>query len=355
MKKDSLQRSVFCTYPIPEDMIDKSPEDVCQWFCEQWHQEKATRQAMASYCVSAKGHHHVHAVFSADQPFRWSAVLKAVPVLGDVQATRGTKEQAIAYIRKEGDYAEKGEQVLCEKSLGGEIQSNQGRRSDLDTADEMIKGGLTPGQIYELFPRMRRYEKYIRSMYFDKRKKETPRYRDVKVVYHIGDPGSGKTRVYNDLCEKYGDDSVYLLNDYDHGFDMYFGEKYLCLDEFRGGFRYAFLLQILDKYKMQIPCRYQNSFMLWNEVHIFTVIPPELIYKNMVQENRDIDVYAQLARRINEIVYHWNEGTYDDPILHEYVMPFKMYRDYNDLKQRALGDKDGFVKVPDNEPSFGDI
>lgn len=41
--------------------------------------------------------------------FRWSAVKKAIPVNGDIQATRGTKEQALAHIRKEGEYAEKGE------------------------------------------------------------------------------------------------------------------------------------------------------------------------------------------------------------------------------------------------------
>lgn len=110
------------------------------------------------------------------------------------------------------------------------------------------------------------------------------------------------------LIELYGEDEVYLVTDYDNGgLDKYNGEKILFLDEFRGQIKYSTLLCMLQGYKQQFHARYSNIIGLWDEVHISTVMPPEKVYQNMVQENQSIDTLSQLFRRIDSIIYHWKD------------------------------------------------
>ena len=96
-------------------------------------------------------------------------------------------------------------------------------------------------------------------------------------------------------------ESVYLMNDYSGGgLDLYQGEKILFMDEFRGQVRYSTLLNMLDGYRTQVHCRYNNVYALWTEVHITSVLPPEMVYNRMVTENKEVDTIQQLLRRLNE-------------------------------------------------------
>ena len=70
----------------------------------------------------------------------------------------------------------------------------------------------------------RAYETLIRKAFFAKRSKETPIKRDVRVFWHVGESGTGKSYTYVNLCQQFGEDNVYLLTDYDiGGFDLYCG------------------------------------------------------------------------------------------------------------------------------------
>lgn len=337
--KDSTQRSVFCQFPVKEeDFGEMSEQDICQWFCENWVQGKETRQAICCYCISANGYKHVHTVFSADTYFRWSAVKKAIPINGDIQATRGSKEQALAYIRKEGEYEEKGETVVCEYSIG-EVKSNQGKRNDLDKIGAYINEGLTPNEIMQLDISYRKHDKIIRDAYFAKRSAETPFLRDIVVEWHVGESGTGKTYYAQMLVDTEGEDNVYLVSDYENGgLDRYNGEPILFLDEFRGQIRYSTLLSMLQGYKQQFHARYTNIIGLWKRVIITSVLPPEQVYKNMVSENRDVDTIKQLYRRIAKIVYHYVENgeykTFEQTMLE--------YKDYDTMKSKIGKD---FVEV----------
>lgn len=344
--KDSTQRSVFCQFPVKEeDFGEMSEQDICQWFCENWVQGKETRQAICCYCISANGYKHVHTVFSADTYFRWSAVKKAIPINGDIQATRGSKEQALAYIRKEGEYEEKGETVVCEYSIG-EVKSNQGKRNDLDKIGAYINEGLTPNEIMQLDISYRKHDKIIRDAYFAKRSAETPFLRDIVVEWHVGESGTGKTYYAQMLVDTEGEDNVYLVSDYENGgLDRYNGEPILFLDEFRGQIRYSTLLSMLQGYKQQFHARYTNIIGLWKRVIITSVLPPEQVYKNMVSENRDVDTIKQLYRRIAKIVYHYVENgeykTFEQTMLE--------YKDYDTMKSKIGKD---FVEVSKEQEQY---
>lgn len=340
-KKDTTMRSAFCEFPVKkENHPDMTEEDICKWFCEQWVQGMQSRQAICVYCISENGYHHVHTVFSADTSFRWSAVKNAIPVNGDIQGTRGTKKQALAYIRKEGKYEEKGETVVCEYNIG-DIQDNQGMRSDLDKIGAYITEGLRPNEIMSINIKYRKHDKIIRDAYFAKCSADTPFLREMYVEWHCGESGSGKTYFIKDLIDAYGEEEIYFVSDYEAGgLDKYNGEKVLFLDEFRGQIRFNTLLSMLQGYKSQFHARYTNIVGLWTKVFITSPLPPEQVYKKMVSlDDRENDSMKQLFRRINKVVYHYKDGAE----YKTYEQDMKEYTSYKDLK--SLSGHDDFVEI----------
>lgn len=109
---------------------------------------------------------------------------------------------------------------------------------------------------------------------------------------------------------------------------------------------FELLLTITQGYRTQIHCRYANCYALWNEIHITSIFSPEDIYnKTVSREKQEKDTIKQLLRRIHEYTYHYVEnGEYK-----EFTIPASEYNGYDDLKQRVLGDKSGFITVWETE------
>lgn len=80
--------------------------------------------------------------------------------------------------------------------------------------------------------------------------------------------------------------------------------------------------------------------------------PPDEVYSLMVEDKKKArDKIDQLLRRLDVIVYHYKENEE----YKTYSIPASEYVDYEDLKQRALGDSEGFVAIEDmNDTPFGD-
>lgn len=324
-------RSWFCVLPNPADHgFSGTPDEIAEQMKERWIADNPQRTCAVAFCVSAEGLPHCHAVFEDTKTMRFTAVQKLFPGM-HIEVTKGNKEQAEDYINKRGKWQEKGESVIC-IVRNGDIKGYQGQRRDFDIIDDLIQQGKTPNEIMEISFSFRRYETMIKRAFFDKRMRETPILRDLKVSWHFGESGSGKTYQYVKLCEKHGSENVYLLNDYGKGgFDEYIGQHVLCMDEFRGQMPFSLLMNYLDGYRVQIPCRYANGYALWDEVHIFTVMPPEMVYRAMVEENRSVDTYEQLKRRIDFVVYHYREnGEYK-----AFELSMEKYTNYDDLRRLA--------------------
>ncbi len=331
-----ISRSWFAVLNNPADHgYPGTPAEVCQKLRDEWTANSGTRAGAWAYCVSAEGLHHVHMVLEDIVSMRFSKIRKNYAnASAHIEATRGSKEQAEDYINKRGKFEEKGEQVLYLCRVG-EIKAAQGKRSDLEEIADMLEAGQTPAEIMKANFAYRRYERMIRSAFFDKRKREMPVKREVKVHYLVGESGSGKSYTYVTLCEKYGEEEVYFLNDYENGgFDAYQGASILFIDELKGQFSFSFLLQILDGYKIQVHARYSNIYALWTEVYITSVFPPEELYKKMVEESaRGRDKQKQLLRRITDITFCFIDaaGEYQ-----RYTIPMSEYTDYEELKAAAM-------------------
>lgn len=334
-------RSWFCVLNNPDKLFSESstPEEMVDKAIELWCNDKPQRTCAINYEIGEQGTPHMHMVLEDPSKSRFTAIQKLFTGI-HIERTRGNKEQAEDYINKRGRFAEKAHTVIVPAVYRGSIKAEQGKRNDLAIIEDLIESGKKPSEITAISIMYLRHEPLIKKCYFQKRYKETPNQRNVTVFWHVGESGSGKSYTQCKLKEQFPND-VYLMNDYDGGgFDMYEGESILFMDEFKGGIKFQVLLNLLDCYKIQLHCRYANTYALWTEVHITSVYPPEEAYKFMVSsELRDKEPINQLLRRISTIVYHYKSNRN----YMTYSMPSSEYKDYATLKETAL--KDTFIEV----------
>lgn len=341
-------RSWFCVLNNPQNIFGNiSPDEMVNKAIETWCDNKPTRACAVNYEIGDAGTPHMHMVLEDTSKTRFSALQKLFKGI-HIEPTRGSKEQAMDYINKVGRFEEKNHTVIVPAVLHGEIKANKGKRHDLDTIQELLDNGLTPNDIMDMSIHFRQHEVLIRKAYYRKRFSETPPLRDVLVYWHVGEAGSGKSFTYTTLCEKHGIDNVYFLNDYENGgFDNYNGEPILFMDEFKGNLRFQSLLNYLDRYRIQVHCRFANACALWSEVHITSVFPPEEAYLSMVEvSQRSKDKYEQLKRRISFVVLHqFKDGNFISN-----QIPMSEYKDYTKLKEHFGIDDfmeiDSSVEIP---------
>lgn len=325
----------------------KEPSKLADFIATKWEQSGKGRVCGVSVCISESGCYHAHMALYGNL----STLGNVSKVMCDahIEPQMGGKKELKGYLLKEPPYDEKGEKVLY--TIGIEnIQDTKRKRTDLDDIADLIDKGYTPNEIMENF-KYRRYEKMIKSAYIDKRIKDTPIIKDMHNEWHVGQSGSGKTFYYTKLCEKYSREQIYMATDFENGgFDFYIEQgapPIIFMDEFKGNMRFSQLLTILDKYsRTQIHCRYTNTYCLWNSCIITSIFPPDEVYSMMVDDDKKSrDKIEQLLRRLDLVVYHYIEdGKYKT-----YSIPASEYINYEDLKRRALADKEGFIKVSDSD------
>ena len=336
---DTVSRSWFAVFNNPEKHgYSGSPLEIVNRLKDEWIEDKHDRKGYWAYCISSDGLKHVHMILEGSVAMRFSAVKKAYPS-AHLSPTKGNKKQVMAYIKKEPPFDEKGEEVIESVSYGnieGFKKYPISNSNDvLITIENLIEEGYTPSQIMAEDIRFREKESVIRKAYFARRYEETPPLRTVKVIWHFGESGSGKSYTYVKLCEKHGDDYIYFFSDYSNrgvgGFDNYCGEPILFMDELKpNSLPFELLLTITQGYRTQIHCRYSNCYALWNEVHITSVFSPESIYKGMVKSARSIDTINQLLRRIDYYEYHYIENGEFKRVR----VNAKDYKGLKDLEQR---------------------
>lgn len=208
-----------------------------------------------------------------------------------LEACRGDEHDNDIYCKKDGNYHHKGTFVT------------QGQRKDLEGIKAMIDKGNSMMEIAEEnFPAYckysRAFEKYEQMVVQSK----TKEFRDVTVILHQGDTGTGKTRT----AVEDSDSHYKIQGDELQWFDGYKQEKTLIIDEYNNQINLTKLLGLLDGYQLRLPIKGGFTYANWNKVHITTNL--RKLHINAKKEHQ-----MALERRITTVVNTFKECEVERP------------------------------------------
>lgn len=245
---------------------------------------------------------HVHLLIYFDNPIRFRTVKSIFPH-PHIDKCKGSVQEIKDYVFKEGKwkYSAKSETRIEGKQYeGGEMpEEMQGKRADLEELYGMIKGGMTNIQIFEENPA---YIKYldkiesVRQQYRMDKYKNT--WRNLHVMYIWGKSGIGKTR---SVMEKYGYENVYRITNYDNPFDSYKGQDIIMFEEFRSQLRIHDMLNYLDGYPVELPCRYADKVACFTKVYLISNMDFEMQYKEI--QGTHAETWQAFCRRVHEVIH----------------------------------------------------
>lgn len=151
--------------------------------------------------IGASGNYHTHIYILLSKKKRWSSVQHTFPTAHIESEVRGNSQQCVAYIKKEGDkHKDKKETqvegTFYEEGILPKVFITADKIEMLSQAEQMINDGMRPSEILAQSICFRQYETIIKKAFFDKRFSETPPHRDIRVIWHLGASGSGKSFSY---------------------------------------------------------------------------------------------------------------------------------------------------------------
>lgn len=115
-----------------------------------------------------------------------------------------------------------------------------------------------------------------------------------KGIWYWGSTGVGKS---HRAFEGYHPDTHYVKDLNTMWWDGYKGQEIVILNEFRGQFRFSFLLELIDKWPLNVPIRNKESIpFLAKKVVITCNTRPEDLFSNTVGDRMD-----QLLRRCDVV------------------------------------------------------
>lgn len=254
--------------------------------------------------IGENGTYHTHIYIQGKGAMRFSTIKKRFDS-AHIEMAKGTALQNREYVSKSGKWEKDKKHETCVDGTfeeWGEMPvERQGARNDLADLHAMVKEGLSDYDILEQMPEaMLQLDKIQLTRQVIVQEKYKNSWRDLTCVYIYGDTGTGKTR---SVMEKYGYENVFRVTDYFHPFDNYRGQDVIIFEEFRSGFRIADMLNYLDGYPLELPCRYANKYACYTKVYIISNIPLSEQYRNQPQES-----FNAFLRRINYVLHYTLQG-----------------------------------------------
>lgn len=234
------------------------------------------------------GRLHLQGYLTLDKPTRMQAtkqILEASSV--HLEPAKGNKATNVTYCSKE-------ESKIWGPIIIGDVASGQGKRNDLDNAIEIIRRGQGLKRVAEeegaVFVR---YNKGLRALH--NILADTVPFRNVRVIWHWGTTGTGKTRrAYNLAPNLYSP----LQGNGALWWDFYEDQETILFDELSDVIPIELLLRYLDGYHILLPVKGATTVARWTRVFITSNRPPSQIY-----DKASVEQQEALSRRIHEILH----------------------------------------------------
>lgn len=243
-------------------------------------------------------HIHLFLYFETMRRFR---TIKALFPHPHIERCKGSCQENRDYIFKEGkwQYTDKVHTKMESKQFeGGEMpEEMQGKRADFEELYGMIKSGMTNVQIFEENPT---YIKYLEKIEMVRQQYRMEKYknqwRSLDVTYIWGATEIGKTR---SVMDRYGYENVYRVTNYYHPFDSYKGQDIILFEEFRSSLRIQEMLNYLDGYPVELPCRFSDKVACFTKVYILSNWDLKEQYKEV--QNTHKETWEAFRRRIHHV------------------------------------------------------
>ena len=264
-------------------------------------EELAGLKSLLYWCMSDEigenGTYHTHVYIALTNGVRFNTLKKKFPP-AHFELAHGTSQQNRDYVRKEGKWLKdkKKETNLPEtfEEQGEMPIERKGARNDLADLYDQIRSGKTNAEILESNPEfMLLIDKIERARQTIREDQYKDTFRKLEVTYIFGPTGTGKTR---SVMEQYGYESVFRVTDYDHPFDSYKGQDIIIFEEFRSSLKIQDMLNYLDGYPLELPCRYANKVACYTQVYIITNIDLAEQYTSV--QNEHPETWQAFLRRI---------------------------------------------------------
>jgi hypothetical protein len=156
-------------------------------------------------------------------------------------------------------------------------------------------------------------------------------FRQLEVSYIYGATGTGKTR---SVMDKYGYANIFRVTDYDHPFDNYKGQDVIIFEEFRSSLKIQDMLNYLDGYPLELPCRYANKIACYTKVYIITNI--SLCEQYISIQNEHLETWQAFKRRIKKIIHYSADGQISESDPNDAINSFKIVKSNEILKEARL-------------------
>lgn len=248
--------------------------------------------------IGENGTYHTHLYIALANGVRFNTLKSKFPP-AHFELAHGSSQENKNYIRKEGKWEKdkKKETNLLDtfEEYGEMPVERQGARNDLADLYDQIKSGKTNAEIIESNPEyMFNIDKIERARQTIREDQFKNIFREMEVTYIFGPTGAGKTR---SVMEKYGYENVFRITDYDHPFEGYKGQEIVAFEEFRSSLKIQDMLNYLDGYPLELPCRYSNKIVCYTLVYIISNIDLAEQYPSVQLEYPE--TWQAFLRRIN--------------------------------------------------------
>lgn len=255
--------------------------------------------------VGQEGTPHLQGYIEFNKANTLAALKKLLGPKYHWEQRKGTREQAVAYCKKDGDWEEYGEPKK------GTVFEGKQEKNKLLPFIHLIK----EGKIRELAEDPNCSFNLLKHAMTAAPLMEAPRDRNIEmqVKWYFGPTGTGKTRRAYYEAEKLDMGPVYIKASNSKWFDGYDGERVVIFDDLRSSwFEYSYLLKLLDRYPTRVECK--GGSRQWKAEVIFVTSPfkPSEMYTTMQERDQDKDSIQQLVRRVQLIeempaMFSWTE------------------------------------------------
>lgn len=254
------------------------------------------------------GYRHWQVYVEHSSPIKFQTLRNRFPK-GHFEPRRGSKRQAYEYVTKD-DSRVIGEDACRIETGTIDLKEQQGKRTDLSVYHEAImEDGLSAQEVLRVYPSAYRYSSSLEALQNARdQEKFSTQMRDVNVTYLSGPPGVGKTRY---VYDNFDAADVYRISDYEHPFDNYAGQGVLVLDEFDSQIGFDLMMNVLDRYPLELPARYRNKWAAYTKVLIISNLPLGDQYSEVYWQQRTR--WQALRRRIHHVQEMLPGGTLMPP------------------------------------------